>query len=158
MQSDKRKYIPNNSKFNYLEFPFYWIARVESLYNQEMEKTLKQVGMDSSRWRVGLLLKEHESLTISEIANEALMKIPTITKIVQRMEKEGLVIVYKQKNDGRVRIVKLTPQGKSQVDMIVEKTSPMFENLFSKFSKEEIEVFLELTQRLFNNLESSKKI
>ena len=42
------------------------------------------------------------------IANEALMKIPTITKIVQRMEKEGLVIVYKQKNDGRVRIVKLT--------------------------------------------------
>ena len=74
------------------------------------------------------------------------------------MEKEGLVIVYKQKNDGRVRIVKLTPQGKSQVDMIVEKTSPMFENLFSKFSKEEIEAFLELTQRLFNNLESSKNI
>lgn len=158
MQSDKQKYTPNNKKFNYLEFPFYWIARVESLYNQEMEKTLKQVGMDSSRWRVGLLLKQHESLTISEIANEALMKIPTITKIVQRMEKEGLVVVYKQESDGRVRVVKLTPQGKSQVDMIVKKTSPMFENVFSKFSTEELDIFLELTQRLFNNLESSSNI
>lgn len=154
MPVNREQYFPNNKQFDYRKFPFYWIARVESLYNQEMEKTLKMVGMDSSRWRVGLLLREHATLTISEIANEALMKIPTITKIVQRMEKEGLVTVYKQESDGRVRLVKLTAQGKSQVDMIVKTTAPIFENLFSKFTTEELDMFIELSQRLFDNLEN----
>ena len=156
MQTEKSPYLPNSKKFNYRQYPFYWVARVESLYNQEMEKTLKPVGMDSSRWRVGLLLREHETLAISEISNEALMKIPTTTKIVQRMEKEGLVKVFKQESDGRVRLVRLTQQGKSQVEMIVKKTAPMFENLFSKFSVEELETFLRLSEKLFDNLENDK--
>ncbi|WP_298809966.1 MarR family transcriptional regulator [uncultured Psychrobacter sp.] len=156
MQTEKSPYLPNSKKFNYRQYPFYWVARVESLYNQEMEKTLKPVGMDSSRWRVGLLLREHETLAISEISNEALMKIPTTTKIVQRMEKEGLVKVFKQESDGRVRLVRLTEQGKSQVEMIVKKTAPMFENLFSKFSAEELETFLRLSEKLFDNLESNE--
>ncbi|WP_367104148.1 MarR family winged helix-turn-helix transcriptional regulator [uncultured Psychrobacter sp.] len=155
MQANKEKYFPNSEQFDYQKFPFYWIARVESLYTQEMEKTLKKVGMDASRWRVGLLLRRHTELTISEIANEALMKIPTITKIVQRMEKEGLVTVYKQKSDGRVRLVQLTAQGLSQVNMIVEATAPMFEDVFASFSTAEIETFLELSKRLFDNLEHS---
>jgi len=152
MQENKTQYHPSSNKFNYRKYPFYWIARIESLYNIEMEKTLKPVGMDASRWRVGLLLREHETLTISEISNEALMKIPTTTKIVQRMEKEGLVNVFKQESDGRVRLVRLTEQGLAQVDMIVKKTSPMFKDLFSKFSTEELDTFLELSQKLFDNL------
>lgn len=153
MQTEKSQYIPGKNQFNYLKYPFYWVARMESLYNIEMEKTLKPVGMDASRWRVGLLLREHDVLTVSEISNEALMKIPTTTKIVQRMEKEGLVDVFKQESDGRVRLVKLTKQGKSQVNMIVKKTAPMLETLFSTFSVEELETFLKLSQKLFDNLE-----
>lgn len=156
MQKNKSLYLPKSKKFNYRKYPFYWVARIESLYNKEMEKTLKPVGMDSSRWRVGLLLRENKTLAISEISNEALMKIPTTTKIVQRMEKEGLVEVFKQENDGRVRLVKLTEQGKSQVEMIVKKTAPMFENLFSKLSIEEIETFLKLSEKIFDNLENDK--
>lgn len=154
MNLNKDIYFPNTQHFDYRKFPFYWIARVESLYNYQMEKTLKTVGMDASRWRVGLLLRKHSTLTISEIANHALMKTPTITKIVQKMEKEGLVEVFKQESDGRVRLAKLTTQGKSQVDMIVEATAPMFESIFSKFTTEELDTFIELSERIFTNLES----
>ena len=157
MNTDKSQYIPNSNKFNHLKYPFYWVARVESLYNNEMEKTLKPVGMDSSRWRVGLLLREHDVLTISEISNEALMKIPTTTKIVQRMEKEGLVRVFKQESDGRVRLVELTKQGRAQVNMIVKKTAPMLETLFAKFTAEELETFLILSKKLFDNLAENEE-
>ena len=152
---EKSHYIPNNSHFDHLKYPSYWVARLESLYSVEMEKSLKPLGMNISRWRVGLLLKEHEILTVSEISNEALMKIPTTTKIVQHMEKEGLVDVFKQESDGRVRLVKLTKQGESQINKIVQQTAPMLENIFSNFSVEELETFLTLSQKLFDNLENN---
>ncbi|GAA0315325.1 MarR family winged helix-turn-helix transcriptional regulator [Psychrobacter aestuarii] len=154
MHTEKSQYIPDSDDFDHRKYPFYWVARLESLYNIEMEKTLKPIGMDTSRWRVGLLLREHETLAISEISNEALMKIPTTTKIVQRMEKEGLVKVFKQASDGRVRLVKLTKEGRDQVNLIIKTTAPMLENLFSKFSKEELDTFLRLSQKLFDNLEN----
>ena len=113
--------------------------------------------MDASRWRVGLLLREHDMLTISEISNEALMKIPTTTKIVQRMEKEGLVRVFKQESDGRVRLVELTKQGRAQINMIVKKTAPMLETLFAKFTAEELETFLILSTKLFDNLAENEE-
>ncbi len=149
-----KAYFPSSSSFDYEQFPFYWIARLESLYKQEMEKTLKTIGMDTSRWRVGLLLREHQELSISEIANKALGKISTITKIVQRMEKEKLVSVYRQASDGRVRLVALTNLGKSQVDDIVATTKILFERVFSDFSSEEIEAFVTLSKRLFQQLEA----
>ncbi len=157
MSTNKNSYFPHNEQFVYQKFLFYWIARTESLYAQEMDKSLKTIGMDSSRWRVVLLLREHTELTISKISNEALMKVPTVTKIVQRMEKEGLVTVRKQESDGRVRLVKLTTQGKSQIEMIVKQTAPLFENVFEKFSVEEIETFLDLSKRLFNYLDNASK-
>lgn len=150
-------YFPHDKQFDYQKFLFYWIARTESLYAQEMDKSLKAIGMDSSRWRVGLLLYKHEELTISTISNESVMKVPTVTKIVQRMEKEGLVTVHKQESDGRVRLVRLTTQGKSQIKMIVEQTASLFETTFSEFSAEEMEIFLDLNQRLFNSLNSFSK-
>lgn len=152
MNTGKEIFFPNNEQFNYKKFPFYWIARLESIYTQEMEKTLKTMGMDASRWRVGLLLREHDQLTISEIANHAFKKVPTITKIVQRMEKEGLVVVSKQESDGRVRLVNLTQQGRSYVDDIVTKTAPMFESIFSNLTVEEFGVFATLSEKLFNNI------
>lgn len=145
-------YFPRDKQFDYQKFLFYWIARTESLYAQEMDKSLKAIGMDSSRWRIGLLLCKHEELTISTISNESVMKVPTVTKIVQRMEKEGLVTVHKQESDGRVRLVRLTSQGKFQIEMIVEQTAPLFETTFSEFSAEEMEIFLDLNKRLFDSL------
>ena len=147
-------YFPHDKQFDYQRFLFYWIARTESLYAQEMDKSLKAIGMDSSRWRVGLLLYKHEELKISTISNESIMRVPTVTKIVQRMEKEGLVTVHKQESDGRVRLVRLTSQGRSQIEMIVEQTASLFETTFSEFSVEEMEIFLDLNKRLFNSLNS----
>ncbi|WP_372836503.1 MarR family winged helix-turn-helix transcriptional regulator, partial [Pontibacterium sp.] len=105
------KYCPASDNFEIDEFPFYWVARLNSLYAMEMEKTLKPMNMDISRWRVAMLLRIHGELSISDIAEHALGKLPTITKIVYRMRDEGLVDVNTSETDGRVTVVTLTDQG-----------------------------------------------
>lgn len=78
-------YDPLSDNFKRREFPFYWIAQLNALYGQEMERLLKRVDMDVPRWRIIMILKEHSELSISEIAGHAVAKLPTTTKIVYRM-------------------------------------------------------------------------
>lgn len=154
MKDNKNNYLPAGDGFDYTRFPFYWVARLEALYALEMEKTLKKIGMNASRWRVCLLLRAHEELSISDSAQRALGKIPTITKMVYLMEREGLVNVQISTTDARVRMVSLTAEGSQKVADALKTTNPLFKATFDGLSDSDIEVLNHLMRRLFDNLEN----
>ena len=146
------KYRPASDNFEIDEFPFYWVARLNSLYAMEMEKTLKPMNMDISRWRVAMLLRIHGELSISDIAEHALGKLPTITKIVYRMRDEGLVDVNTSETDGRVTVVTLTDQGHENVESVLEGTQSVFKKAFKGFTEPQIRKSNQLLRKLFDNL------
>ena len=144
---------PSNEAFELDEFPFYWVARVNARYALEMDKTLKPMNMDISRWRVAMLLNVHGDMSISDIAEQALGKLPTITKIVYRMRDEGLVEVYPSDVDGRVSLVRLTEQGHDNVSYVFAHTQEVFQKAFKGFSEPQIRKLNKLLGNLFDNLQ-----
>ncbi len=117
-----------------------------------MEKTLKLLNMDVSRWRVAVLLHRHEELSISEIAEHAIGKMPTITKIVYRMRDEELVEIGSCMKDRRVIRVRLTHKGQDIVDMVLQQTQTLFRKAFKGMSDAQIRKSTELLSQLFSNL------
>ena len=95
------------------EWPFYWITRVASLYLERLEVELKRVGLDVPRWRVLMSLHGNDSGSVSEIAEHAIVKLPTMTKIIQRMVADGLLISRTSATDGRVTEAVLTEDGRN---------------------------------------------
>lgn len=151
----KRKlkpYFPASDEFDIELFPFYWVARLNAKYALEMEKTLKLLNMDVSRWRVAVLLHRHEELSISEIAEHAIGKMPTITKIVYRMRDEELVEIGSCLKDRRVIRVRLTHKGQDIVDMVLQQTQTLFRKAFKGMSDAQIRKSTELLSQLFSNL------
>lgn len=146
------KYLPSSESFDVNEFPFYWVARLNALYSREIEKTLKPMNMDISRWRVAMLLRLHGEMSISDIAEHALGKLPTITKIVYRMRDEGLVNVEQSATDGRVTVVSLTEKGYDNVEVVKERTQDLFKKAFQGFTEPQINKTTHLLQRFFDNL------
>lgn len=144
--------LPSSESFELDDFPFYWVARVNARYALEMETTLKAMNMDISRWRVAMLLNVHGEMSISDIAEQALGKLPTITKIVYRMRDEGLVNVYPSELDGRVSLVRLTELGYENVTRVFTNTQAVFEKAFKGFSEPQIRKLNTLLIKLFNNL------
>ncbi len=90
------------------DWPFYWVSRVNARYAQVLERRLKPLDLDLARWRVLMSLYEDEHLSVSEIADYAVIKLNTVTKIVQRMIADGLVVTRVRPSDGRVTEVCLT--------------------------------------------------
>lgn len=135
-----------------MEFPFYWLARLNAQYALKMEVELKKVNMNTSRWRVAMLLKEHGELSITDLATHAISKLPTITKIVYKMKDEGLVNVEALASDGRVTIVSITKKGYESVESVISQTEKLFDRAFDGFTETQIKKLNAQLQKLFNNL------
>jgi MarR family transcriptional regulator, organic hydroperoxide resistance regulator len=98
--------------FHISDWPFYWIARVTGRYLQEMEAALKPIGLDVPRWRALSVLSEFDPASVSEIADHAIVKLSTMTRILQRMEEDDLVVLRARSSDGRVTEASLTARGR----------------------------------------------
>lgn len=97
--------------FEATQWPFYWLTHATGLYLSKLERGLKKEGLDIPRWRVLMCVKPNEGRSVSDIAEHAIVKLPTMMKLIQRMEAEGLVLCETRANDGRVTDVTLTGDG-----------------------------------------------
>ncbi|WP_444998198.1 MarR family winged helix-turn-helix transcriptional regulator [Aliikangiella sp. IMCC44359] len=147
-----KPYFPASEQFNINDFPFYWVALLNSKYSIEMEKTLKKIDLDITRWRIVMLLKIHGEMSISDICQHAVAKLPTITKIVYRMQDKNLVTVKSSSKDGRVSVVAITNQGLDKIQETIKTTSDLFNQAFKGFSEAEINRMNKLNKKLLSNL------
>lgn len=114
--------------FHREDFPFYWIVNVYARYTQIMEIALKRVQLDVSRFRVLMLTHQYGCASISQIAEYAMAKMPTVTKIVGRLRDDGLVTTRSSEEDARVTLVTLTDAGQRKV----AEAMPLVEKIFEK--------------------------
>jgi DNA-binding MarR family transcriptional regulator len=153
-QSDKKweRADPLSQGFSMSQSPLYWLARVSNQYQLSMEEQLKRVGMDVPRWRVLMILSEHEPTSVTGLCEHAIVRMPTMTKIVQRMVDAGLVVSDARQNDRRITDVRLTAHGHEVVKVVRERASRIYRLTFSEVTGDEVEVLTNLLQRLFRNL------
>jgi DNA-binding MarR family transcriptional regulator len=147
-----RRYIPSSADFSYEEFPFYWLARVHGIYQRNLERALAKVGTDIPTWRVLFILKVHGTSSMSEISTHAIGKLPTITRIIQRMKQEGLVETNTHAQDGRVTEVCVTAAGHALIARIEDVTEGLFARSFKGFTPAQIARLNAHLSQLYDNL------
>lgn len=155
MTTSKRRqspYDPSSEDFRKEEFPFYWLARTFGRYQALLNQRLKKLDIDVPRWRILFILKEEGISSMSTIAEHAIAKLPTITKIVYRMKEDGLVDTRTSDDDGRVTEVLLTPKGHQMISAIEESTRTLFQRSFKGMTGAQIQRLNRLLETLDTNL------
>lgn len=135
------------------DWPFYWVSRVNARYAQVLERRLKPLDLDVARWRVLMSLYEDEHLSVSEIADYAVIKLNTVTKIVQRMIADGLVVTRVRPSDGRVTEVCLTPEGDRLRRLARKEADHVFASSFVSITPDELAHLNGLLEKVFLQLE-----
>ena len=72
---------------------------------------LKELGLTYPQYLVLLLLWEHGSLQVGELAEHLDLATHAVSPILDRLEQSGLVRKTRGKDDGRVVVVELTKRG-----------------------------------------------
>ena len=69
----------------------YLLAQASQRISAEFHQQVKAAGLSVTEWRVLASLEGSQGETIGDLAVLAITKQPTLSKVVQRMEAEGLV-------------------------------------------------------------------
>ena len=140
---------PADPNFKLADSPLYWLARVAGRYRLDMDMVLKPIGMDVPRWRVLAILSEHEPASVTELCDHAVIRLSTMTRIVQRLADSGLVSTRTRDSDGRVTEVRLTDAGRDAAVSVHAQASRIFYHGFDGFSAAEVSALNGMLQRLF---------
>lgn len=98
---------------NQICFRLYTAAR---LITQAYTPILTSLGITYPQYLVLLVLWEKDNQPVNEIAHRLLLETNTVTPLLQRMEKQGIVSRKKGESDKRQQIVSLTPKGRGLED------------------------------------------
>lgn len=70
-------------------------------------------------------LSEHESMSVTEIAEEIGVKHPSVSQVVKEMEKHGILISRSCSDDGRRKLLSLSNEGRD----LLPKLSPVWKDI-----------------------------
>ena len=143
---------PAQDAFEIHSWPFYHLARVTSIYAQRMDASLKPIGIDVPRWRVLTLLQKNGASTVTQLSQEAVSKISTMAKIVQRMTAEGLISVRTSDDDARSTEVTISSRGREILENVQAKVSRIGRRAFDGISPDDLRRINEICERLYDNL------
>ena len=91
-------------------FRLYTAAR---LIQQAYTPMLNQLGITYPQYLVLMVLWEQDAQPVNDIAHRLVLETNTVSPLLQRMEKLGIVVRKRGKEDKRQQIVSLTEKGKA---------------------------------------------
>jgi MarR family transcriptional regulator, organic hydroperoxide resistance regulator len=97
-------------------------------------------------------LFEEGDMTIGELSNKMYLAFSTTTDLVDRMEKNELVVRVKNPNDRRVVQIHLLDEGKRIIDEVIKKRQLYLQDVLVNFSPEEIVTLKENLAKLHHEM------
>lgn len=94
---------------NQLCFPVYAASR---LITREYQPFLDKLGITYPQYLVLMILWENDCLPVNDIAKKLILNTNTITPLLKRMEKDGIIRRKRSGEDERKVIVQLTGKGR----------------------------------------------
>ena len=80
--------------------------------------SLREHGLSDQQWRVLRVLGEHGLVETGRVAREAFILGPSLTGVLTRMERDGLIRRYRDPADQRRTVVEATPKGMRMVESL----------------------------------------
>jgi DNA-binding MarR family transcriptional regulator len=131
----------------------YLINRLTFRMNRLLNRDLRAHGLGISDWRVLAVLDSAGSATINELAAYAMIEQSTLSRLVMRMEKQGLVKRERCEPDGRAVAVSMTAEGSSVYGKLRALSLAHAERVLKGFSDAEKAELKQAVKRMTRNLE-----
>ncbi|MDD9266709.1 MarR family winged helix-turn-helix transcriptional regulator [Paenibacillus sp. GCM10023248] len=112
-----------------------------------------ELQLTSSDFAALLLLKFHEQLTMSQMADFLGAPLSTVTSIAKRLVRKGYIYREKSQQDQRIIVNRLTEDGELIAEEALGTMNKMFGRIESALSAEELQQFIRLSLKVAKALQ-----
>ena len=132
------------------------IGRAYYNYKLLLERTLRKLGLDrhvrAGMGHILFALFENDDCKIKEIVSRTQLSFPTITVLLRRMEKDGLIERRRDREDGRamrIRLTALTRSLEARCHLVVRRLNKILRRRMSRIEARRLK---ELLSRMIHSM------
>ena len=138
------------------QFPFA-VALVTRRWRKLLDERLKDLGVTQARWTTMVYLQQGgEGLTQRELARLMAIENPTLVRLLDSLEQQGLIERRPCPNDRRARRLHLTKDGTEFMNVLTERAARLREEMLEGISDRDIEGAVKVFHRILENAERQR--
>lgn len=134
----------------------YLLKRAHGLLMERAEAAFENHDITFTQWVILLRLRDGLGSTAAELCRGVGHDSGALTRVLDQLEKRGLVERSRSKQDRRVVELSLTKQGHTMVQSLIPLTVEKLNEALGDFSAAEFREFLRLLEKLIGTLEARK--
>jgi len=121
---------------------------------RRLQKNFRKAGLEITieQWSVLYHLWKEDCLSQQELCNRTFRDKPSITRLIDNLEKQSLVRRLASKKDRRINLVCLTDAAKELQDVTLNIANQTMDEALAGVKKEDIEIVKQVLQRVYDNL------
>lgn len=148
MPSQTAAAIKQTKPFSSIEHEVYLaLQRLSSNLNDQIAELLKTSGLSGPQFNVLRILRgSHDGLTCTEISERLIAKDPDVTRLLDRMEKQDLVVRARERQDRRVVTTRITEKGQALLEEIDAPIAVMHRQQLGHLGQEKLSQLLALLE------------
>lgn len=123
-------------------------ARIAEAFGKEM----RPLGATLQIWRVLAALREHDGRRMGDLAGTTSIEVSTLTRLIDGMEKKGLVIRRRAADDARAIVLNLTAGGRRLIARILPIAERYERVALEGFDDGEVSLLKSALRRLHANM------
>lgn len=128
-------------------------GKVSAAINRKLYRNFRQNGLEITpeQWTVLIFLWEKDGVTQQELCNATFKDKPSMTRLIDNMERQHLVVRISDKADRRINLIHLTKTGKDMEDKARAITTQTLKEALHGITLEELRVSQEVLRKIFYN-------
>ncbi|THF49918.1 MarR family transcriptional regulator [Flavobacterium supellecticarium] len=133
-------------------------GRIPSAFNRALLNQFKANGINLTKeqWSILAVLWKKDGCSQQVLADETYRDKPSITRLIDHLEKEGLAERRPDKKDRRLNLIFLTEQGRSLEEGAMKVVDQTVNSAVRDIDPEVIQLVRDTFIRIYNNLETKK--
>jgi len=121
---------------------------------RRLQKNFRAAGLEITieQWSVLYHLWKEDGLSQQELCNRTFRDKPSITRLIDNLEKQELVNRMPSSTDRRINLVALTNKAKEMQQLTIDLANQTMNEALIGVKKEDIELVKQVFQRVYDNL------
>lgn len=114
----------------------YAIGLLWGKISSNLDEILQTKKLNISKFNILMIIKHaggYDGIQQNEISKRLLVTASNITKLLDKLEKEGLITRNSKKDDRRVKLIRITDYGSNLLDKVWPEYKLSIEKLMSQF-------------------------
>lgn len=121
---------------------------------RRLQKNFRQAGLEITieQWSILYHLWKEDGLSQQELCNRTFRDKPSITRLLDNLERQNLVKRVSSKEDRRINMVYLTDTAQALQETTIQLANQTMEEALVDVNKADIEVTKKVLQQVYDNL------